>query len=119
MPRNEGVVLVWKWSIFYEAVAIGRVGSKAFVAFAVLVVLQAVSDPSHVETDIEYSAGHDRQVFDIEGIDAIKYEKRVVKVKGVVGSLHLRESRGRSPGPLFTACKGSWLDRSHRLKMGK
>ncbi len=96
MPRYEGVALVWKWSIFYEAVAIGRIGSKAFVAFAVLVVLQAVSYPSHVKTDIEDSARHDRQVFDIEGIDAIKYEKRMVKVKGVVGSLHLRGSRGRT-----------------------
>lgn len=83
-PRYKGVILVWKWSIIYKAMAIGRIGPKAFAAFAVFVMLEAVSDASHIETDVEYSARHDGQMLDGERTNAIKNENGVVKVKSVV-----------------------------------
>lgn len=84
VPRYEGGVLIWKWSIVDEAVVFGKVGSKAFAAFAVFIMLQAISYTSHIKTDIEYSARHDGQILDGKGTDAIKYQKRIVEVKGVV-----------------------------------
>lgn len=59
VSRYQRVVLVWKWSIIHQAIAIGRVGSKAFATFTVFIVLQAIPYASHVQTNIEYSARHD------------------------------------------------------------
>lgn len=84
VPRYEGVVLVWKWSIIYKAMAIGMIGSKAFAVFAVFVMLETVSNASHIEADVEYSARHDGQMLDGDRTDAIKNHNGVVKVKSVV-----------------------------------
>lgn len=84
VPRYEGVVLVGRWSMVHEAIVFGRVGSEAFTAFAVFIVLQTVSDTSHVQTNIKDSARHYRQTLDSKRTDAIKYQERVVEIKGVV-----------------------------------
>lgn len=60
VSRYQGVVLVWKWSSVNEGIVFGRVGSKAFATLAVFIMLQAVSYTTHIKTDIEYSARHDR-----------------------------------------------------------
>lgn len=74
VPGYESVVLGWEWSIIVcMAIGIGRVGSKAFAAFAVFVMLEAVSDAAHIQADIEYSARHDGQMFDSERTDPINY----------------------------------------------
>ena len=71
------------------SMAVGRCGSQAFASFAVFIMLEAVSDASHIKTDIEDSARHDGQFFNGERTDAIEDKKGVVKVKSVIRKLHL------------------------------
>ena len=72
LPRYQGIVLVWKWSLVYVTMAVDGWGSQTFASFAVSIMLEAVTDTSHIQTDIEDSARHDGQVLDSEGTDAIE-----------------------------------------------
>ena len=74
----------------------GGGGSQAFTPVAVFIMLEAVSDASHIKTDVEDSAGHDGQVLDGERTDAIQDQKGVVKIKSVVRKLHLLKSRAET-----------------------